>query len=275
MLKKDALQRIAALAKIDVATLEAAIKDDKEVDVAIDDKITAYTADEIETLGKNKYDSGKKAGEEMSVDAVKKDLGLTFTGKTVKGLVEAATKKAVDDAKIEPDEKVRQLSTENETLRNSVKEFESKLTAKDSEIETIVTTTEIGKHMPKFGDNSPALNQDEFITLMKANGYEFKREGNVVATYKDGKRIDDKLAQPEKIETVVAAFAKEKKFVSDVPAVPAGGRGHGNNAPAASATKLSDLKAQFVSQGKSLNGDDFRAAVNAAAAANKEFDMSS
>lgn len=270
-LKKETLQKIATLAKVKVEDLETAIKDEKEVDVVIPEKLATFTDDEVQTLKTNEYKSGKEAGVEMAVKESKEKLGLTFTGKTIDGLVEAATKKALDDAKIAPDAKVQELEGKISTLQGTVKEYETKIAEKDSEVSTIKTNSELYKHIPIPGENGPALSQDDVIGMMKNNGYEFRNENGAITSYKGGKKMTDKLSNDLPLKDVVSEFMKEKKLVSE-EVVP-GGRGGKDEKPGAKAMKLSDLKKQFTDQGKSLLGEEFNKAVQQAVKDNKEFDM--
>lgn len=273
MLKKEALLKIATLAKIKVEDLETAIKDEKEVDVTIPDKLSTFTDEEVTTLKSNEYKSGKEAGVEMAVKESKEKLGLTFSGKTIDGLVEAATKKALDEAKITPDAKVAELQTKLETLQTTVKEYETKISEKDNEVSTIKTNAELYKHIPAPGDKGPALSQDDVIQLMKAQGYEFKQENGAIAAYKGGKKLTDKLSNDMPLNEVVTGFLKEKKLITE-DVVP-GGRGGGDNKPGAKPMKLSEVKKQFIDQGKSTLGQEFNDAIMQAKKDNPEFDLQS
>lgn len=270
-LKKEALQKIATLAKVNVADLETAIKDEKEVDITIPEKLTTFTDDEVTTLKTNEYKSGKEAGVEMAVKDAKGKLGLDFNGKTIDGLVEAATKKALDDAKIAPDAKVTELEGKVSTLQNTVKEYETKLAEKETEVSGIKLNGELHKHIPQPGENGPVLGADSVILLMKADGYEFKQENGAVTGYKGGKQLQDKLSNPLPVNEIIGAFMKEKKLIGEDPAL--GGRGGGDKNPTGKAGKLSELKKQFTDQGKSLLGSEFSQAVAQAAKDNSEFDM--
>lgn len=273
MLKQETINKLATLAKIKPEDLLSAIKAEAETDLTIDDKLTVYTEDEVQTLKSNSYKDGKKAGVEMEVDDLKKELGLDFQGKTVKGLVEASQKKALADAKIEPEKKVQELNEKVSTLQNTVKEYETKLSQKDQEVTGVKINGELYKHIPQFGDNAPALAADEVITLMKANGYEFKLEEGKIIPYKDGKQLQDKTANPLAPKDVVTSFLQEKKLITEGTTI--GGRGGDDKRPAAKAGKLSELKKQFTEQGKSLQGIEFSQAVEAATKDNPEFDMNS
>lgn len=269
MLKQDTIQKIEQLLKI--KGLAEAIKAEAEIDVVIDDKLHIFTDDEVQTLKSNSYKDGKKAGVEMEVDDLKKELGLEFQGKTVKGLTEAFKKKVLDDAKIEPAQKVKELEEKVTTLQNTVKDYEGKLSEKDKEVEGVKITNEIFQHIPEFGENAPALGKNEVWQLMKSNGYDAKLENGKTVFYKDGKQLQDKTANALPSKDVVELFLKEKKLVVE-PHTP-GGRGGGDKTPLSKAGSLSDIKKDFEGKGKSVLGQEFADAVAAAAKDNPDFKM--
>jgi hypothetical protein len=270
-LKKEAIQKIAALTKTKVEDIEAAIKDEKEVDLPISEKLTVLEESEVQTLKTNEYNSGKTAGVEMAVKGAKEKLGLDFTGKTIDGLVEAATKKALEDAKVTPDAKVKELETKVSTLQNTVRDYETKMAEKDVEVTGIRVNSELYKHIPAPGENGPALAQDDIIQLMKANGYEFKQESGAFKAFKGGQLVQDKLSNPLPLKDVVNQFMVDKKLVTEAGAP--GGRGGDDKKPPVKAMKYSELKKQFEAQGKSTMGEEFNNAITQAVKENKEFDM--
>lgn len=261
-LKKQTLAKIATLLKLKEADLEAAIKDEKEVDVAIDEKLQAFTETEVNTLKNNEYNRGKEAGVEMEIKDAKTKHGLDFTGKSIEGLLSAYKTKVVKDENIAPDAKVKEYETKIATLTTTVQDLEKKVTEKDAEVETVRVNDELYKHIPTPGESGPALGREEIVTLLKANGYEVKRENGAMKPYKDGKLLTDKLGNPLPIKDVVNSFMTEKKIIT--PGKDPGGRGDGDRTPLAKVTKMSELKKQFTEQGKSLNGQEFMSAATEA-----------
>jgi hypothetical protein len=266
-LKKEAITMIAKLTKIKAEDLEAAIKDEKEVDITIDDKLVTFSDEEQKTLKSNSYEEGKKAGVEISVKEVKEELKLEFQGKSIKGLVEAAQKKAIDDAKISPDKKVTELQEKVNTLQATVVDQEKKLQEKDGEVSNIRLNTELTKNVPA----GTTLEADEIISIMRLKGYDFQlKEGKLVAL-KDGKVMQDKVANAIPVKDVIGEFVKERKLSSAGDPPPGGRGGGGTPPPPAKFNTLSELKKNFTDQGKSLNGMEFMDAVEAAVKDNKEF----
>lgn len=266
-LKKEAIEKIAKLTKLKTADIEAAIKDEAEVDLVIEESLTAFTDDEVDTLKENEYNRGKVSSVEIAVKDVKSKLKLEFQGKTIEGLVEAAQKKAIEDAKISPDKKVQELTEKVQTLQATVTDQEQKLADKDAEVSSVKLNTELVKNVP----SGATLEPDEIIGIMKLKGYDFQmQEGKLVVT-KDGKIMQDKVANPLPVKQVIEEFVTEKKLIV-TEADPPGGRGTGGSGkPPVKWTKLSELKQHFLDQKKSLNGAEFMDAVNKATTENKEF----
>lgn len=271
MLKKETIKQIATLLKLKEADLEAAIKDEKEAEVAIESTLQVFTEAEVSTLKNNEYSSGKTKGVEMAVKETKEKLGLDFQGKTLDGLITAAQKKAMDDAKIEPDKKVQEITEKLTTAQNSYIELEAKFAAKEGEVQTTKIKSEVFKYIPAFGDDAPALDQEDVYNMLNSKGYTFKNENDKIVAYKDGKQVLDKISNPVDVKEVVTGFLKEKKLITEAN-VP-GGRGGGNGAASSKFATLSELKKQYTDQGKSLIGQEFSAAVQKAAKDNPEFAM--
>lgn len=269
-LKQETLEAIAKLTKIKADDLKAAIENKDEVDLAVDEKLTALSEDEITTLKNNEYKNGKEKGVEMAVKGVKEKLNLDFQGKTVEGLVEAAQKKAIEDAKVPANEQVKELQTKIATLQNTITEQDSKLAEKDKEVQGVKLSGELFKNIPA----GASLENEEVIELMKLKGYGFEmKDGKLVASL-NGQAISDKLSNPVPVKDVIEGFLKDKKLIAD----GAGGgnpegRGAGGGKAPVKYTKLSELKTRFQSEGKSLLGQEFNEAVQKAVTENKDFDM--
>jgi hypothetical protein len=269
MLKQDTINKLAALAKVKPEDLTAAIKAEAETDVTIDEKLTVFSEDEVQALKSNSYKDGKKAGVEMEVDDIKKELGLEFTGKTVKGLIEAHKTHVIKEAKIEPGERVKELETKLSTIQETVKTYEKQLTEKSLEVESTKVKTDLYRYIPQPSEEGPALDQDDIINLMKNKGYEFKLEEGKTVAYKGGAKVIDNVGNNIAPKDVVQGFLKESKLVaSETPIV--GGRGGGDKKPPAKAGSVGELKKQFEVQGKSTLGQEFSSAF-AEAAKDPEF----
>ncbi len=255
-IKKETLELVEKLLKIKTGSLVAAQADTAEVDVPIDDKLSVLSEEELTTVKGNSYKDGKKAGVEMEVDSIKKELNLDFTGKTVKGLADAVAKKAVDDAKIEPDKKVTELTQKLATVQQTATDLQTKLAEKEGELTSVKTLGTLTKDIPA----NLSLPANKVLLLMKEDGYEYKTEDGKIVWYKDGKALTDKLGNNMPTKDVTTEYATANKLLTE--AAPKGGRGKGDESgPAGVFTKLSEIKAKYTAEGKSMLGDEFRQAV--------------
>lgn len=272
MLSEKQLTALATLAKVEPAKLKAAIADEKEVEVELADDLTAFTTAEVTTLKENEYKRAKTASVEIAIKDVKKEMGLEFQEKTLKGLIEAAQKKAVDDAKLPADKKVSELTEKLTTLQKTVQEQEKTISDKDQQVQEVKLGAELAKAVPAGTSLAP----DEVVGLMKLNGYEFKMEDGKLVAHKDGKPMQDKVTNPLPVSDVIAEFAKTKKLIADDGGGGGGdpqGRKKVNNGQNPKPTKLSELIAQYKETGKSTQGSEFMAEAERLAAENKDFDM--
>lgn len=259
MLKQETINKIASLLKLKPEDLATALKDEKEVDVAIDDTLTVATDKELAGLKKKSYDEGKVAGEEMSVDSVKKDLGLTFEGKTVTLLAKAVAKKTLDDAKIEPEKKVQELQEKLTNLQANYSDLEKQVAAKDGEVIKVKTNAEVSKHIA-----NTSVSPEKVIALMEMDGYSFNLVDGKYIPYKDGKELQDKLSNPFPLKDVVEKYISENNLTVQQQQQQ-GGRGGKDDKGPKTYLKLSELKAEFEAEGKSTLGQEFAQKVAEAA----------
>ena len=267
MLKTETINKISSLLKIKPEDLTTAITATEETDLALDEKLSVLSEAEKDILEKNKYAEGKKAGVEMNVDEVKKELGLEFQGKTIKGLVDAAKKKALEDAKIPEAEKVKELQKDLETVRAENTRLTTTVTNAETEAARAKTDRELFKEVPET-----SISASDLIDFARLKGYDFKLENGAIVPYKNGEPVKDNLAQPRHAKDVLNDFATASGFVKKED-VPPGGRGGGDKKFPATYTKLSDISKSFEAQGKSTLGSEFSEAVSKAASENKDFIM--
>jgi hypothetical protein len=272
MLKKAQIAVIAALAKIPVETLQAAIDAKEETEITIAEGLTSLSPDEITTLGKNKYEEGKTAGSEMIVKDYAKTQGLDYKGNKLDGLIKSAQEKALADAGKSLTDKEKEFNERIATLQGTVTEYTGKLTAAEARAAEMQLNGELWKHIPAIGEDGVKIGNDAIINLMKGEGYSFKVENGKTAAYKDGQLQQDKLSNPLPLKDVFTGFMKDKNILTEAGTPPAG-RGGKTSAVTGKATKLSELSEQFTAAGKSLNGAEFNQAVRKAREENKEFDM--
>jgi hypothetical protein len=263
-------ENINAIAEILKVSSEDLVKMLGEGAPAVQINLTTFTEEELKKFKSNTYQEGKKAGIEMDVDSVKKEEGVETSSKTVKGLVEAIKKKVLEDAKIEPNQKLTEMEQKVKTLQQTITEQTAQLSEKDKAVQEVQIKGELYQHI-NLDANGPALGKDDVITLMKNSGFEFKLEEGKTVVYKDGEKQQDKMANALSAGDVIKGFMSEKKLITVTPDVK--GRGGNNQVPPAGPSTLSELKARFKAEGKSELGEEFMKAVQEATKSNPDFNL--
>ena len=270
MLKEADVLKIQTEYKI--PGLVDAWKDAAEKDVTIPEGRTVLEDKELTTLKATEYNNGKTAGLEMGVKDYAKDNNIVFTGKTLEGLVKAASDAAVKAAGVDPGEQVKQLNTELENIRKNYSELEGKVQEKEGVAAKATTRASIYGELPTLGET--AVPMPKVLQLMESDGYDFKNENGKIIAYLNGEKVVDKVSQAVPLKDVISGYAKENKLVSAAPADPKiKGRGGDDGKEKVVFTKLSELKEHFKNNDKHIQGKEFADTLKQIRKDNPEFDM--
>lgn len=231
MIKKDVVTLIEQTLHLEAGTLQGALDNKEEVEITIPEIVSLKKAD-FETRLKNEkdaeYKKGKIAGEEMLIKDAREKFGLSFEGKSMDNFVEAFQKKILDDAKITPDEKIKEKDKTIKQLRDNIARIESdkQLLASQFEMEkkTISINNAIFSAIPdkavtdKFG-------RTDILALFNANGYAVDIEEGKHIVKKNGEVIKDATTLvPLDLNKVVSDFVTSKGLLQ----TSGGGRGEGD-----------------------------------------------
>jgi hypothetical protein len=264
-LKKEALQKIATLLKLDEAALTKAITDAGEVDLPIGE-FTVFTTEELTARDEQKISDGKKEGQkagetigkEIVVKEIKKQFGVEFEGKELPKLVEVVK---------------TQLSKGDEGLKEQIKLLQKSVEEKDVAIATEKTKAEgalfdaaLLSELP--ANRSKMLTDQEYLIAIKAN-LEFTTEG-----VKKGGQIlrDAKTQGPIERKAAIDSYFTERKWVEDNSGTP-GGRGGGNEGGKGKPTKYSEVVKQWEAEGKGIATAEFQQHLNSIVKENPEFSL--
>lgn len=252
MLKKETLQLIASLTKTKVETLEAAIKDEKEIDVEIPAELTVLTKEELDARDSAQKKLGEKDGVEIGIKQVKKAANLPedAPSKDPSKVAQAIIDKATADAKVKPDEKVSQLTEQVTLLQKQLGEKDNEITTAKTQAQQAALDRRILTSFPK--ERASTLTDGEYLTLIKA-GLQFKDLDGKLIVEKDGHVLrDSKTTNPLPLTDAITSVFTERKWISENGAA-GGGRGAGDKGGSAF-RKASEVKAKYEAEGKNLNG---------------------
>ena len=194
------------------------------------EEIKVFKQDDYNTLVGNieteKYNEGKTAGEQMAVKAVRDEYGLEFEGKTVANFATAFKAKIEADSKIEPNAKVKELTTDIEKLRGNLSEWEEKYnglqTSVAQEKKAYKVNSLVSSSMPTEG---LSIKKDMATSLFNMNHeIDFDEAGTAVIK-KDGVILKNETTRsPMALNDVVNTFLKDNGLIT----APSGGAGGGD-----------------------------------------------
>lgn len=275
-LKKTVIARLAALAKVDEKVLTDAIAATDEQDVPIAEDLQVLTKTEVETRDRNKYNEGKTAGTEMVVKDIKTKHKLDIETNDPEKLVEAIGKKAVEDAKIVPDEQVKEAKKLVDQWKQKATAAEQKTTELEGRITGLSVDNKLRGLLPK--DRAEILTDDEYLDGVKRKFRLETQEGReVLVDIATGEVVRDKVKLEPVLpgDAITGYFTERKWLVDPKQQQQQGGRGGGNSNPGAMPkfTKLSEVRAHVESQGKNAQGSEGQRMIQAAVKENPDIDM--
>lgn len=204
-MNKKAIEALAKALKLDVKELTQAIEtEDAEFSVPEGRFLTPEQEGQLlDNHGERKYIEGAKAAKEMQLKEMSDKLGFEERVKDPEKLLEAYKKKILEEAKAEPNDKIKTLEESLETLR-------AKIGEKNTEIETL--KNDYSKKVDKLEIQSyfTGVPEDKGITPEEAASlFLMKHETKEDGIYLDGKILQDDMAKP------LTKKAAVEKFISD------------------------------------------------------------
>jgi hypothetical protein len=269
MIGKNTIKTLAEKLKLKVEDIEAAIKDEKEVELNLPE-ITVFMADELKTRDENlkrtNYESGKQAGVEILVKDLKEKTGVTIEGKDPYKFVEALKTKTLEDAKIEPNAKIQEQENIITKLKNNLQTLENENKELSSQIKENTLKGQLFSGVSK----DSILPLEDVYTLMKTKGYSFDEDKGKITVKRFGEMIrDEKTQDPRNGTDVLSEFLDENNLTGQVDIE---GRGKSSTkTPTKTIKTISELKKKYQSEGKSLNGSEFMAEAQKLAKDNPDF----
>lgn len=220
------IDELAKFVKGGADVLQKALESKEEISIELNEG-SFVSNEELETLKTTVRADGKKEGHSIGYDFAIKDFksefGIEIEGKDRKVIASEIQKKIINDAKIEPNKKIEELST---SLSNLQKQYETDLLAKDNEVKQyqskvkdIKISTDLQMSMPE-GLN--IIKPDQFALLARSNyDFDYDESGQLVAK-KGGNILKDKLEKPLPVREILTDFATQNNWLN------VSGRGGGN-----------------------------------------------
>lgn len=262
------IKSLAKLAKVsDVEAFAEALRSETDTDYQLDiDNFIIRTKDEEEAFKNNITTEVKNKAFsdafEIKIKNLKKDLGLEFEGKKDEDFINAFKNKILEEAKIEPNNRINELEN---TLKNTT----NILKDKELEFEKMKNQFNLEKNRLKAESLIPELPETFGIKTSEAADLFFlKHEIKDDGVYREGVRlVDTKTAEPLTLETAVSGFVSERGWAK----VPQGrGGGSGNPKPTGSISSLQDFDNLAREKGYNIGSKEYNALLADIAKENPE-----
>jgi hypothetical protein len=290
MLNQKTIASIAALLKVEPAVLTAAIKDEKEVSVKVKgadgaevdfDHIGLHVLTDAELAARdtNVKETSRQgfidAGKEIVIKELKTKAGITLEGKDPDKFLSAVQAKALEDAKIKPDAKVKELEDQIALLKASSGSNDAKVAELQRQLDTERLDKSILTHLPP---RNSAISDEDYLLLVKARIQPETVDGKVVYKNASGEVIrDTKSALPKGLKDVIVDVFASSPAWAPTQEPGKGGRGGGNSGSGGSGgtgetpTSYSAALKEWTASGKSANSAEFSTFISKLQTDNKDF----
>lgn len=226
-------------------TLKNAIESQDVVKIELPE-LEVFKKEDYKSRIENLKSDFQLSGKDHFVKEIKRQYGLEFEGKKAESLVEALKAKALEEANITPDSKVKELQSDIEKLRNNLLEKDNLIqnieqTYKKKEAQTFIDST-----LNKAINVETTIPKEDVLQLLKSK-FEIDLEENKIIFKKNGEVLkNEKTLSPKTIEEVMNEF-----LPTYTKQGATGGKGEGNQTGNRNATSMDLFNEEM--KNKSIN----------------------
>jgi len=210
-MNKNLIESLAKLAKVtDVEAFSQALQSESDTDFTLDtSNLIVRTKEEEESFksnfSKEIKDKAFTDAFEIQIKNMKKDLGLEFEGKKSNDFIESFKSKILEEAKIEPNNRITELEKSLNLANQTLQE-------KENEFNQLKNSFSLEKNRLKAESLIPNLPEGIGINKKEATDLFFlKHEIKEDGVYKDGERlVNTTTAEPFKIDDAISNFVTER-----------------------------------------------------------------
>jgi len=212
-----------------------------------------------ETFKTNLRSEAKQTGIEIAIKEYRDKLGLDFQGKNMEAFTEALTKKVLNDANIEPEERLKGVLKDLDTL----KEVNQRLISEKEQVQNdfvgfknnFIIQDELNKSIP----NNTILPREDMVTLIK-NKFEFEVDNNRTLIKQNGEVLKntttlDPLSPKDVLDRF---FTDNPSYLKPVD----GGSGGIDSTGSQSKQTIEKFIEEMQGKGVALNSESFNKELN-------------
>lgn len=249
--------------KIKIGNKEFEITDDQiskanEANEAIDlgQDVVVRAKEEDESFKRNSYEDGRKAGVEIAVKEARETLGLDFQGKKMENLLDSYKNKILEDAKIEPEGKIKSVLEDNKKLKENLTTLTSELDLIKTDFVNYKQEGKINSALLSALPENIVLPKEDMLTLVKTKmQFEVSEDGRTIV-----KANGEVLKNPTTLDPLSEKDALTK-FFSENPTYLKGAQGGagGHDSPPNGGGKMTveQFMEKKAKEGVSHTSDEF------------------
>jgi hypothetical protein len=226
-------------------TLKQAIESQEVVKIELPELVVLKKEEDSLRI-ENLKSTFQKQGADFLIKEAKQKFGLEFEGKSIDKFAESLKVKALQEAQINPDSKVKELQSDIEKLRNNLLEKDNLIqnieqTYKKKEAQTFIDST-----LNKAINVETTIPKEDVLQLLKSK-FEIDLEENKIIFKKNGEVLkNEKTLSPKTIEEVMTEF-----LPTYTKQGATGGKGEGNQTGNRNATSMDLFNEEM--KNKSIN----------------------
>jgi ribosomal protein L16 Arg81 hydroxylase len=191
--------------------------------------LSIRTAEEETAFVGNLKTTYQTAGVEVAVKEAKRTLGLEFTGRSVDSLIEAVKVKTLEDAKIEPEAKVKELMKDIDTLKATIGTVTAEKEQIQNQFHGFKTESIVNNTIASLIPENTALPKDDMTLLLKSKlKFEVDESNRVIVRGLDGEIMKNATTlDPLQAKDVVTSFFNDNPIYIKGASGGAGGADSG------------------------------------------------
>lgn len=216
---------------------------------------TIRTKKQEETYYNNLKKDLHKAGVEVAIKDYREKYG--FEGKNIENLIEAVKLKTLEEAKIEPEEKLKLIQQTVAEKDEALQQAIERLQQKENEYKTFKNQTVLDKELDSYIPKNTILPKEDIKLILKNKlSFDVSENGTVFALDKEGNVIKDKTtADPRDAKDVIATFFQDNQsYLKPID----GGSGQGDSVSGSKKKSLNEFIEEQKQKGISPNSEEFQ-----------------
>lgn len=172
---------------------------------------TLRTQEEESTFIENHKKDARKEGLEIAVKQYREEFG--FEGRSLDKLIEAVQNKTLEDAKIEPEEKLKKITATLQEKETALQNALAKVNEKENEFSTFKRGMKLDKFLDGVIPEKTLLPKEDMKLILKTKlNFDFDENDNIIPIGSDGNVLKDPTtANPRNPKEVVELFFKDNQ----------------------------------------------------------------